>query len=355
MKSRVFLAICLLWLPAKVFTASFSKSEQEARELDAKGVSIRHQAMELTAQFVRSCTMDVADASGQRLGSGLFGTFYALQKRTTKEFGVVSYLLVPEAMLRNTASVTVSCVEKEYNTAPFTVELHADGATPNVFPGSGESAGLVAILLPESLSETGCSLNALSRPNETPKFSSGMPVLIAQPMGEPARKGVVTVKGVERSILLGSAPDGQATWAARTPYRVALVGTPVFTVVEEIYYGRAGGRRWLEPNDTELAGLITGAVTLDAPTPPDKSAPTKSKPSKPKRSKGASSEPSSLPLTPPDQELAMKNHRDVSGLISRPAIAALAQALRHQLEQAGWVLTEEPPPKADKKAADSTK
>ena len=64
----------LLWSLAPVLGDTFYKPARQAQELEAKGVPIPDQAMEMTAGFIQSLTVDLTDASGKRLGNGLLGT-----------------------------------------------------------------------------------------------------------------------------------------------------------------------------------------------------------------------------------------------------------------------------------------
>jgi hypothetical protein len=350
MKTRACLAIFLLWFLAPVFGDTFYKTARAAQELESKGVPIPQEAMEMTAGLIQSFTVDLTDASGKRLGSGLLGTFYHLWNTQKKEPGTVTYVLLPAAVLGQATRVTVSCRITGYHVDPLTVELPAEGKARHVSRSRGEAEGLVAILLPDSFRETGCGLNDLSRPGEKLRLGSGMTVWFPCPEGEPEIKGATRVKGVEKTTLLHAASDGKDTWAVSAGYRGPVAGAPVFTVEEKLLYGMVGGQNWLYAYHTELAGIIERAVTLNPPSPAKaKPGPAKPEASTPEPFKDQWDRLAGR-LAHPEEALETKYYHDASGVISRASIVAAATELRRKVLAAGWVFSEEPAPKAGAKS-----
>jgi hypothetical protein len=296
MKIRAYLAIALLWLAPPIFGDTFYKTAREARALEEKGVPIPQQAMEMTAGLIWSLTVELTDGSGKRLGSGLLGTFYDMWDSVKKETGVATYVLAPESVLGKATRVTVTCRVTSYHVAPLTIELRAEGNARNVFPGNGESQGLVAILLPQDFRETGYNLNELSRAGDALKPGAGTQVWFPLRENEAAKEGVATVTGLERTALLRPTNGGKDTWAVSVAYRQQAAGRPAFIVEEKLQYAVVGGQNWLHAYPIELAGIIVR----------------------------------------PGEELALKDAGSASSLISQPAIAAIAVALHRQLERSGW-------------------
>jgi hypothetical protein len=294
---RACLAISLLCLAPSVF-GQFEKPARLAAELAAQGVPIPQQAMEMTEDMIWSMTVDLTDDSGNRLGSGLLGTFYNVRNTAEKYADTVTYVLAPQGVLGKTSRVTVSCLADFHQVAPLTVELRAEGNARNVFPGSGEAQGLIAVLLPQDFRKCGYSLEGLIKSGDQPKLNAGMEVRIPRRETDAAKEGPAGSKRLELTGLQRPAFGGKEAWAVSARHRDQAGGMPVFIVGHELIYYTVS-QLWLHAYHIELAGIIT---------------------------------PSTVSAT----GLKGKDHRSVLGLISRPAIGAVARALHRELERSGW-------------------